>query len=76
MEETLPIEAETGDVPSRHLLVCSDVPVLKYRAPAMQAETLQYPHSRTATPQPAAGTRPTAVGKAMARSSESKWHVR
>lgn len=34
MEETLPIKAETGNVPSRHLLVCADVPILKYRAAA------------------------------------------
>ena len=57
-------------MPSKHLLVSSSVHILKCTAPAIQAETSQYLCSRAATPRPAAGTRATAVGKAMARSGE------
>lgn len=57
-------------MPSKHLLISSYVHILKYTAPAIQAETLQYLRSHAATPQPAVGTHAMAVSKAMARSSE------
>lgn len=53
-------------MPSKHLLVSSYIHILKYTAPAIQAETLQYLHSCAATPRTAVGTCATAVGKAMA----------
>lgn len=54
-------------MPSKHLLISSYDPILKYTAPA---EALQYPGSWAAIPQPAVGTRATGVRKAMAQSGE------
>jgi len=42
MDGMLPISAETGDVPSKHLLVRSYVHVLEDTAPGTQAETPLY----------------------------------